>query len=133
MVPGPVLALDYGDQRIGLAVTDPERRYALSRGVIPAQPQADAVEALTRLIAEERVVELVLGLPRTLEGTEGEQARKTRAFAQAVESAVRLPVTFVDERFTTALAERLAREKGTAPDAEAARLILEAWLAGHQS
>lgn len=131
MLKGVVLALDYGDQRVGVAVSDSERRFALARGVVSAHPLERCVQELKSISAAEQVAHIIVGLPRTLAGTEGAQAEKTRTFAAALKEATRLPVTFVDERFTTAEAERAARAKGSAPDAEAARLILEAWLA-HQ-
>ncbi len=123
-----VLALDYGAQRIGLALSDPEQERALAHGVIAAQPRDGALEELRRLSAVESVERIVIGLPLTLAGGEGPQAAETRAFAERVREATGIPVEFVDERFTSGDAAKAAAEKGTAPDAEAARLILDAWL-----
>lgn len=123
-----MLALDYGAERIGVAITDPERRHALAWGVLAAQPRDRALIALRDLLAAESVGHVVVGLPLTLAGTEGPQVAETRAFAEAVRAATRLPVDFVDERFTSGDAAKAAAAKGTAPDAEAARLILESWL-----
>lgn len=126
---GAVLGIDYGDVRIGLAVTDPERKHALARDVVPARPLSDALRAILEVIARESVDQLVLGLPLRLDGEEGEQAQKTRDFAVALENATHLPLEFIDERFTSSGAHAAARMKGThAADAEAARLILETWL-----
>lgn len=124
-----VLALDYGDARIGLAITDPDCRYALAHSIVPAKPEGEALRSLLRVISEEGVSRVILGLPLTLDGREGEQARKVRAFSGALSGVCNLPLEFIDERFTSKEGERAAREKGHAtPDAEAARLILQTWL-----
>ncbi|TSC63630.1 MAG: putative Holliday junction resolvase [Parcubacteria group bacterium Gr01-1014_106] len=123
-----VLGIDYGDQRIGLAVTDPAGEIALTYSMIPAQPLDAALSAIQRVIAAEHVERVVLGLPLTLEGQEGEQARKTRAFAAALAERTGLPQEYMDERFTSGAAAEAAHAKGTSTDAEAARLILEGWL-----
>lgn len=125
---GPVLALDYGVKRIGLAVTDRDRQHALAHSVVAAQPEQAALTDIARVVVEERVVAVVVGLPITLGGNEGIQARATRQFAERLRGVTKLPVEFLDERFTSRAAEAAARAKGTAADAEAARLILQTWL-----
>ncbi len=125
---GVVLALDVGGQRIGVALSDPEQRVAVAHSIVPAQPPAEARKHLAALAASEGANRIVVGLPRTLEGSEGPQARTVRAFAEALGAATGLPLEFVDERFTSRDAEAAAAAKGTAPDAEAARLILEIWI-----
>lgn len=127
------LALDVGDARIGVAVTDEAGTTALAHTVITATPLREAVAALAELAAATHAARVVVGLPLTLEGREGTQARKTRAFADVLQRTVPLPLEFVDERFTSGEAGRIAREKGSALDAEAARLILDAWLARHRT
>ena len=124
-----ILGLDYGERRIGVAVTDPDQQHALAHGVVQAQPEEEALHHLRRLLVEEGAERVVVGLPLTLAGGEGPQAEAVRRFGARLAAAVGLPVEFIDERFTTAEAEVIAATKGTAPDAEAARLILEAWLA----
>lgn len=123
-----ILGLDYGAQRIGVALSDAEQQHALAHGVVAAEPRTSTLEDLQRLCAAEGVERIVIGLPLTLEGAEGPQAVETRAFAEAVREATGLPVEFIDERFTSSDAAKAAAEKGTSPDAEAARLILDAWL-----
>lgn len=125
---GTILALDYGDRRIGLAVTDVEQNTALARGVLTAQPAGEALKGIQGVIAAEGVERIVVGLPLTLEGREGEQAAKVRAFAGTLAEATSVPLEFFDERFTSGAAEEAAKEKGTAIDSEAARLILAGWL-----
>lgn len=123
-----MLALDYGDQRIGLALTDREQQHALAHGTVAAEPEHEALRAIMGIIASESVGRLVVGLPLTLRGAEGFQAEKARAFGTALARETGLPVDFVDERFTSGAAAEAAAEKGSETDAEAARLILEAWL-----
>lgn len=129
---GVLLALDHGDQRIGVALSDAEQRHALVFGVVSAQPEERALGELQRLVKAHEVVGIIVGLPLTLEGKEGPQAQKVRWFVERLRAAIHLPVSFVDERFTSADASRIAAEKGTAPDAEAARLMLDAWLGAYR-
>jgi putative pre-16S rRNA nuclease len=123
-----VLGIDYGDARIGLAVTDAERRTTLALRSVPANPEADALAIIRQVILASGVERLVLGLPLTLEGKEGVQAAKTRAFGDNLGDAVQLPLEYVDERFSTRSSRAAARAKQSDADAEAARLILQTWL-----
>lgn len=123
-----VLALDYGEVRIGVAVSDASRTYALAHGVVPAQPEDKAIAAIRHIAQEERASHIVVGMPLTLRGEKGAQANKTEAFVSVIRSEIGLPVETVDERFSTADAKRYAKQKGTPVDAEAARLVLETWL-----
>jgi putative Holliday junction resolvase len=101
-----LLGVDLGERRIGLAIADGDGGRAqplttLRRGT---DPTVDA-NVLARLAAEHAVVELVVGMPFDMSGGEGEQARRTRAWAEAVSSVLELPVAFRDERLTSHLAE----------------------------
>lgn len=122
------LALDVGDRRIGLAVG--EETFGLARPLPTLRRRRlDADLAALRAIASnEEVGALVIGLPLTLRGEEGPQARRVRRFAEAC-AALGLPITMYDERFTTA--EATAR--GAADiDAGAATVILEDFLRGRR-
>lgn len=133
-----VLAIDYGERRIGLALSDPTRVLAsplptLTRRAGKRPPFA----ALLRIIAEEDVTQLVLGLPLTLEGTENDWTREVRAFGERLAERAGLPVAWVDERMTSVRAERAVRsiglpkrerERKERVDAAAAVLILQAFL-----
>jgi putative Holliday junction resolvase len=101
-----LLGVDLGERRIGLAIADGDGGRAqplttLRRG---ADPTVDA-SAIGRLAAEHSVVEIVVGMPFDMSGGEGEQARRTRAWAEAVASALGLPIALRDERLTSHLAE----------------------------
>ncbi|MGZ6272187.1 MAG: Holliday junction resolvase RuvX [Candidatus Limnocylindrales bacterium] len=139
-----LLGVDLGERRIGLAVGEvgiPARKLAvLTRNT----PERDAA-ALLALAAEQGATELVVGLPRNMDGSEGAQALATRSWAEAIGALTGLPVTLRDERLTSVTAEAnlgrvrrgrsggppsraaLARRRG-AVDREAARLILQAEL-----
>jgi putative Holliday junction resolvase len=136
---GPVLGLDLGERRIGLAVSDPAAAIAFPIGALDRKGLTADIRALCDLIRERGVVAVVVGLPLHLSGRAGTGADAARRFAQALGDASALPVELVDERLTTVLAERALREeprgRGRARrpakgqvDALAAALILRTWL-----
>ena len=123
------LALDVGDRRIGLAVGDDA--FGLSRALPTLRRSrrlADDVSTLARIVAQEEVNAIVVGLPLTLAGAIGPQALRAQAFATAC-AAIGVPVELYDERNTTIEA---IRRGATDPDAGAARVLLEDFLAGHR-
>src|SRR5687767_7538724 len=112
-----ILALDHGSARVGAAICDPTETLARPLSVI--EPPAAAEVA--RLVTENEVELVVVGLPVSLSGEEGEQARAARAFAAEIAGALEVPVETYDERLTTRLAESSARAgAGSPPDALAA-------------
>jgi putative Holliday junction resolvase len=132
---GRVLGLDPGDARIGVAISDPDRRLAVPFGTVRVGQPPGELKAVAAIVKENLVVALVVGLPRELSGKEGPRAAHARAFASAIEGFVDVPIDFQDERLTTVEAERLLREAGVAGrqrrrsvDETAATLILQAWL-----
>ena len=121
-----VLALDYGSARTGVAVSDPTGTLARPLGIVERAATKDGLAQLERLVREEEVERIVVGLPLTLRGERGEQAAETEGFVEALRSAVGVPVELYDERFTTDLAQQTA---GTAPeDALAAAHLLTTYL-----
>lgn len=126
---GTVLAIDYGSVRVGLAITDTDQKFALALKTVPAEPRNECFEAIRRVVNDERVERILLGLPLTLDGGEGPQVAVVRAFGNELTNNLGLPLEFVDERFSTKSSAMAARMKGMkSPDAEAARLLLETWL-----
>lgn len=121
------LALDYGSARTGVAVSDPSGTLARPVGVVEKVRSKIGMARLVELIAAEQPERIVVGLPLTLRGARGSQARETEQFVEALRGAVDVPVETFDERFTTALA---ARSGGTAAaeDARAAAHLLAGWL-----
>jgi putative holliday junction resolvase len=120
-----VLAIDHGAVRAGCAISDPTGTIARPLGVIePPDPRRVA-----ELAAEHAADLVVVGLPVSLDGTEGKQAADARAFRDALAAILDLPVETYDERLTTRLAEDTARAGAAAPaDALAAAHLLESYL-----
>ncbi len=104
-----VLALDVGNKRIGVAYSDP---LGISANPLPFIENNEKVfEKIKNLIDEYDIGKVVIGLPLTLKGEEGEQAKITRAFAEKLKEYIPdIQIEFIDERFTTSLAEQHLRE-----------------------
>jgi putative Holliday junction resolvase len=118
-----VLALDYGRARTGVAVSDPTGTIARPVAVVEGADIARIVE----LIREHDVERVVVGLPLTLRGEVGEQARETQTFIERLASASGVEVVPFDERFTTNLAEQMASASAD-EDARAAAHLLSSYL-----
>jgi putative Holliday junction resolvase len=122
-----VLALDYGAARTGVAVSDATGTIARPLEVVERAASPAGLRRIAELVRAHGAERVVVGLPLTLRGARGEQARETEEFVRALRAALAVPVETYDERFTTALAARAA---GDAPeDARAAAHLLESYLA----
>lgn len=104
--PGRFMALDAGDVRIGVAMTDPLRIIASAHSVIPHTTTEQDVAAIDKLVREEGVVRIVVGLPLNQHGQPGPQAEKVLQFVEALKAKVSVDVVTIDERFTTAASQR---------------------------
>jgi putative holliday junction resolvase len=123
-----VLALDHGSARCGCAVSDPSGTLATPLPVIERPDTKRGLAAVARLVEEHGAERVIVGLPLTLRGEEGEQAERARTFAERLGRRVSVPVELHDERLTTRLAERT---RGNADaDSRAAAHLLETYLAG---
>lgn len=129
------LALDYGTVRLGVAVSDPLGAFAQPLPYLPATPPKAALEKLQGLCQEYDIDRIVLGLPKNMDGSEGESAQAARQLGAAVERATGLAVVFIDERLTTAAAERVLleadlsrRKRREKVDGVAAAMILQTYL-----
>ncbi len=121
-----VMALDYGSARTGVAVSDPTGTLARPLGVVSHAGAAKGLAELARLVRDEEIERVVVGLPLTLRGTRGEQVAETERFVEALRGVLDVPVELYDERFTTDLAQQTS---GTAPeDALAAAHLLSTYL-----
>jgi putative Holliday junction resolvase len=134
-VPGPVLGLDLGDARIGVAVSDPDRRLAVPVGTVHVGQPPGELRAIASIARERGVSAIVVGHPRSMSGDEGDRAAHAAAFADALRMLVEVPVELHDERLSTVEAERAlaaagirGRERRRVVDASAAAVILQAWL-----
>jgi putative holliday junction resolvase len=132
---GRVLAVDPGSRRVGLALSDESRRLASPLRTLEAEPSETLAERLAAVAREVGAVELVVGLPRNLDGSSGDAARSARSLADQLKRSTRLPVSLIDERLSSVAAERqligqgVRREKRKGlVDQLAATLILESFL-----
>ena len=134
-VRGPVLALDYGTRRIGIAVSDEEAQFAFPAGFLACQGRERDLAALRQLIVERSIRCVVVGLPIHMDGRRGEMAVAAEKFANAIAEMTDLPVEMLDERWTTREAERALgesrrgrKQRREAVDSAAATLLLRSYL-----
>lgn len=130
-----IMAIDYGDARTGVALSDPTGLLAGQTFLIKSRKAPVVLEELAALARKQGAEELVMGYPRNMDGTLGPRAEKYAAFAKELEAATGLPVVLWDERRTTVDAHRILGERGIRAkqrkdkvDAVAAALILEGYL-----
>src|SRR3954467_6858516 len=126
-MPGRILALDHGAARCGCAVSDPSGTLATPLEAVERPDTRRGLATIARRASELEAERVVVGLPLTLAGEEGEQAAAARAFAERLGAELNVPVELHDERLTTRLAERPGG-KGAA-DSRAAAHLLESYLA----
>lgn len=123
-----VVAVDYGSARTGVAASDPTGTLARPVGVVERVRTEAGMEQLVELIRGESPERVVVGVPLTLRGERGEQARETERFVAALRRVLDVPVEGFDERFTTDLAEQDPGNRNLPPDARAAAHLLTSYL-----
>jgi putative holliday junction resolvase len=135
-----ILGMDVGSKTIGLAVSDPLGITAQGLETMRRKNKRLDLERLGQVIEEFHVVEIVVGYPLRLSGSEGSQAEKVRVFADQLRQHFKLPVHLWDERLSSAEANRLLREsemsikrRGEVVDRLAAVLILQNWMQARES
>jgi putative Holliday junction resolvase len=121
------MALDFGAARTGVAVSDPTGTIARPLGVVQRAQSDAGLAELKQLVADEDIGQVVVGLPLTLRGERGEQARASEQFAARLRKLLDVPVVLFDERFTTDLAQQTS--SGVDLDARAAAHLLSGFLA----
>lgn len=131
-----IMGIDYGDARTGVAISDILCSIVGSATVVPSRNTEKAVADIVRLAKENQVGEIVVGLPKNMDGTEGSRAQLCREFAEILREATGLPVAMWDERRTTVEAHNIlsahnyhGKKRKDTVDAVAASLILEGYLA----
>ena len=131
-----IMGIDYGDARTGVAISDLLCSIVGSATVVPSRNPEKAIADIVRLADENQVGEIVVGLPKNMDGTEGSRAQLCRAFADRLHEATGLPVVMWDERRTTVEAHNIlsahnyhGKNRKDTVDAVAASLILEGYLA----
>ena len=105
-----ILAVDYGHERIGLAIADTNAKMAQPLGVLERVNRNEDMRRLREIVREHGVKLIIVGLPLRLEGTRGEMAEEAERFARRVRKQLCVPVELVDERLTSWEAERLLEE-----------------------
>jgi putative Holliday junction resolvase len=130
-----VLAIDMGDARIGLAVSDGSRTLASGYGFIQFKGYDDLVDKLLLICEKEGIDEFAIGLPLNMNGSRGTGAAKAEKLAELLKSKTKYPVNLVDERLTTVEAARQIHASGKKArkgriDEVAATIILQAFLDG---
>lgn len=130
-----IMGIDYGDARTGIAISDLLCSIVGSTCVVPSRNTDKAVADILRLVKDNQVGTIVVGLPRNMNGTEGPRAELCRAFAQRLQAETGLDVVLWDERRTTVEAHNIlsqhnyhGKKRKDTVDAVAASLILEGYL-----
>jgi putative holliday junction resolvase len=130
-----IMALDVGDKRIGVALSDPLGILASPHSIIERRGESDDVAAIIQIANKYQVKQIIIGLPLSLAGAVGEQAEKVHVFTTHLVKHIDIPVELRDERMTTVSAKRLMREgrskKGKhigRDDAAAAAVLLQSYL-----
>ena len=131
-----IMGVDYGDARTGIAISDLMCSIVGSTYVVPSRNREKAVADIVRLVKDNMVGEIVVGLPRNMDGTEGPRAELCREFAAVLEEATGVKTVMWDERRTTVEAHNIlsqhnyhGQKRKKTVDAVAASLILEGYLA----
>lgn len=131
-----IMGIDYGDARTGVALSDLLCSIVGSAQVVPSRNTQKAIADIVKIAKENEVGEIVVGLPRNMDGTEGSRAQLCREFADLLKEATGLPVAMWDERRTTVEAHNIlsqhnyhGQKRKNTVDAVAASLILEGYLA----
>ena len=131
-----IMAIDYGDARTGVAVSDLLCTIVGSTAVVNSRNREKAIADILRIAKENAVAEIVVGLPRNMDGTEGTRAELCREFAAELQNASGLKIVMWDERRTTVEAHNIlsqhnyhGKKRKNTVDAVAASLILEGYLA----
>ena len=128
-----IICLDVGQKRIGVALSDPAGLIASPFGTITCVSESQDIDSVLRLAAENEAEEIVVGLPLSLSGHAGPQARQVARFTNSLSRRATVPVRSLDERYSTIQAEKLLRESGVKRtrervDAAAAAVVLQSYL-----
>ena len=131
-----IMGIDYGDARTGVALSDLLCSIVGTAQVVPSRNTQKAIADIVKITKENEVGEIVVGLPRNMDGSEGSRAQLCREFADLLKDATGLPVAMWDERRTTVEAHNIlsqhnyhGQKRKNTVDAVAASLILEGYLA----
>jgi putative Holliday junction resolvase len=132
-----ILALDHGSKRIGVAVSDETKTIAQPLEYIPAEPFADFLERLKKLLVEKEIDLILIGLPRNMDGSYGPAAEKVQTFVGVLKTAITVPIKMWDERLTSSQANKILIQANVRRDKRkekvdkmAAAILLQSYLDG---
>lgn len=135
MEEGRILAIDYGEVRIGLAISDPLRIFAFPLTVIDLRKNVEFIKTIQDIIKEKEVKKVIIGYPLMMDGSEGIQTGKVKNFVEEFKGKINVDIEVVDERLTTAVAQRALTDIGIGQkkqrniiDKVAAAKLLETYL-----
>jgi putative Holliday junction resolvase len=130
-----ILGIDFGERRIGLALSDPLGIIAQPFLTFDTQKNGDIFKKIEELIEEKGIEEIVLGMPRNMDGTIGEKGKVVQEFSQMLSNRVQIPIIFRDERLSSVESLRILRDAGAklhkykkSVDKLSAALILQGYL-----
>ena len=126
------LAIDFGERRVGVAISDPSGRISLPLSTLERHSDSQVIDELAKIVSDRRVELIVIGEPRRLDGSRGDAAARVASFARKLQGATALPYLLVDETLTSREAEQRLRDAGIDPrkapekvDALAAQILLD--------
>jgi putative holliday junction resolvase len=130
-----ILAIDHGTKRMGIALSDELGMTAQPLEFIPAEPFSDFIDRLKELIREKQVEQILVGMPRNMDGSYGPAAMKVREFVAVLKEIIPIPISTWDERLTSAQANRFLiqadvrrRDRKEKVDKAAAAILLQSYL-----
>ena len=107
-----ILGIDFGERRIGLALSDPLGKMAWPFLTFDTKEDGDSFQRIEQLVEKENVGEIVLGMPRNMDGSIGKKGKEVLEFSKKLSSRIKIPITFWDERLTTVESLRVLRDTG---------------------
>ncbi len=107
---GRLLAIDYGERRIGLAISDPMQIIASGLTTLLVNNNKDAIRQIAEIIKEQEIVGIIIGMPNRTDGRQSEKATKIESFAGILSESQKVPVYFIDERYTSTIAKSMLLE-----------------------
>jgi putative Holliday junction resolvase len=110
---GRILAVDYGERRIGLAISDPMRIIASALETLVIRKEEEAVRRISEIVRDQEVQRIVIGMPLEKSGLAGEKASKVKAFTERLAATVAVPIVFWDERLSTVSAKQILLQAET--------------------
>lgn len=130
-----ILGIDYGEKRVGLAISDEEKKYSFSYLTLDGGNKNELLAQLSEICQSEKIDRVVIGLPLNQDGGSGPAAEKVKGFGQAISHRLNIPINFEDERYSSVMAGQLFRESGRKTkqtknliDQKSAQIILQSYL-----